>query len=311
MRNPLRGLLLAAAIVQPGLSHAQLSLPELEARLKGEWTLAVQGESRTRTLKVNGITEKGAGNFVFNGSFGLTDAAGAGRIIAPQIATSAAETSLSFGTPAKAQMSVQLQPDGKLDGTAQADTGEVKRLVGIKVPDAVAGKPSSPIQIPTPPIDEAFANENTDWKISAPGQTHAPPYGTRTPTSIPVGRKITTYELRDLLARYKQYVAVIDVLNSNNNRNTIPGASWMPGAGENIFSGAEKERYSAALRKIADGDLTRPLVFLCVGAECWESYNAALHAAEAGFKDILWYRGGTNAWREAKLPFRQAAKIDW
>ncbi len=36
--------------------------------------------------------------------------------------------------------------------------------------------------------------------------------------------------------------------------------------------------------------------------ECWVSYNAALRAINAGYTNVLWYRGGIEAWKAAGLP---------
>lgn len=49
-------------------------------------------------------------------------------------------------------------------------------------------------------------------------------------------------------------------------------------------------------------DKCSPVVFYCLSAECWLSYNAVTHAAELGYTNVYWYRGGINAWNKAKLP---------
>ena len=54
--------------------------------------------------------------------------------------------------------------------------------------------------------------------------------------------------------------------------------------------------FRRTLERVSGGDKTRPVVFLCLSSECWKSYNACIHAIEAGYADVLWYRGGTNAW---------------
>jgi len=38
------------------------------------------------------------------------------------------------------------------------------------------------------------------------------------------------------------------------------------------------------------------------GAECWESYNAALRALRLGYREVYWYRGGVASWQAAGLP---------
>ena len=105
-------------------------------------------------------------------------------------------------------------------------------------------------------------------------------------------------------------MVIVNVLDSKT-RTSIPGAVWMFGAGDRQFFGAEKSRFSAALEKLTAGDKSKPVVFLCTGSECWQSYNASLYAVEAGYKDVIWYRGGTNAWGGASLDRVVPETIKW
>lgn len=167
-------------------------------------------------------------------------------------------------------------------------------------------------QVPFPQLPHpitTFSFEDKDWSVEATatpktGRPHAP-----TPLSIPGGRVIKTLELKALLETNKS-VVVLDVLDSKT-RKSIPGAFWLSGAGDGQFFDAEKSRFSAALEKLTGGDKNRPLVFLCVSSECWLSYNASLHALEAGYKDVIWYRGGTNSWTGASLDWTKPEKISW
>jgi PQQ-dependent catabolism-associated CXXCW motif protein len=162
-------------------------------------------------------------------------------------------------------------------------------------------------QVPQPMISFSFEDKN--WNVEATatpksGLPHAP-----TPTTIPGARVIKTLELKALLEANKN-VVVVDVLDSRT-RKSIPGAYWLSGAGDGQFFAAEKSRFSAALEKLTGGDKTRPLVFLCISSECWLSYNASLHALEAGYKDVIWYRGGTNAWTGASLEWKKPESVNW
>lgn len=167
-------------------------------------------------------------------------------------------------------------------------------------------------QVAFPPLPQPVATysfEAKDWGVEAPttpnrGRLHAP-----TPTSIPGARVITTLELKALLDSNKN-VVVVDVLDSQT-RTSIPGAFWLSGAGSGQFYAAEKSRFATALEKLTGGDKTRPLVFLCISSECWLSYNASLHALEAGYKDVIWYRGGTNAWTGASFERTKPETVSW
>ena len=150
---------------------------------------------------------------------------------------------------------------------------------------------------------QTFAFEDKDWGVAAQASPKRPPYHAPTPLSVPGGRVVKTLALNELLQSNKD-VIVIDVLDSRERR-TIPGALWMVGPGEGLLYASEKEKFSQALETATGGSRTRPLVFLCVSSECWMSYNASLHAIGLGYTDVIWYRGGTDAWRGASLPVTQ------
>ena len=178
-------------------------------------------------------------------------------------------------------------------------------LIFLTLPVLAVGQ----IEIPQFAQRQVFSYEDKDWNVQPESSPQGPPYGKPTPTSIPGARVITAQQLKALLDLHTEIV-VIDVLDSAK-RTTIPHAYWLPGAGAARFYAAEKSRFSAALDKLAGSNKDRPIVFLCVSSECWESYNASLHAIDAGYKDILWFRGGTNAWSGASLERKPADRIDW
>lgn len=167
-------------------------------------------------------------------------------------------------------------------------------------------------QVPFPQLPQpttTFSFEDKDWGVEAITTPKRAPYHAPTPTSIPGARVIKTLELKALLES-NHNVIVVDVLDSKT-RKSIPGALWMPGAGDGQFFAAEKSRFSTALEKLTSGDKTRPIVFLCFNSECWLSYNASLHALEAGYKDVIWYRGGTNSWTGASLEWKNPETVSW
>lgn len=167
----------------------------------------------------------------------------------------------------------------------------------------------SQVEIPKIEQIQAFSYEDKGWGVAPASRPQGPPFGRPTPMSIPGARTIKTLELKALLDANKQ-VVVIDVLDSKT-RTTIPGAYWMAGAGDSRFYGAEKSRFAAALEKLMGSDRNRPVVFLCLSSQCWEPYNACLHALDAGYKDVLWYRGGTNAWSGASLDRKTPEPLNW
>ena len=50
------------------------------------------------------------------------------------------------------------------------------------------------------------------------------------------------------------------------------------------------------------------MIFFCLSAECWLSHNAALRATALGYANILWYRGGIEAWQQAGLPTERSKR---
>ena len=169
-------------------------------------------------------------------------------------------------------------------------------------------------EVPFPQIDQVqqvrvFSYEDKDWGIAPRTTPKSNPLGVPTPKSIPGGRVITTLQLKALLDANKS-VLVIDVLDSKT-RATIPGAYWLPGTGNDQFYGGEQGRFAQTLEKLSGGDKNRPLVFLCFSSQCWESYNAALRAMEAGYQDVIWYRGGTNAWMGPNFEQKSPERINW
>ena len=149
---------------------------------------------------------------------------------------------------------------------------------------------------------EIYADEDRDWGVPPATQLRTVGYHGPTPTRIPGGKVVSTVDLKAMLEQTPRPY-VIDVLGGGVHR-TIAGAFWMIGAGAGDMSRDEEKRFAAAIAGFAGGDKNRPLVFFCVDSECWLSYNASLHAIEAGYTNVHWYRGGTDAWRGAGYAMR-------
>ena len=83
--------------------------------------------------------------------------------------------------------------------------------------------------------------------------------------------------------------------------------------GENKFRTSQKPRSSSVSRMLVfrdrlasatGGDRDRAVAFYCKAA-CWMSWNAAKRAVEYGYRHVLWFPGGTEAWAEAGYRLRQ------
>ncbi|MCX7893555.1 MAG: rhodanese-like domain-containing protein [Burkholderiales bacterium] len=148
---------------------------------------------------------------------------------------------------------------------------------------------------------ETFAGEDRDFRVPPQAELKQPPYHGPTPMEAPGAKTILTADLKRLVEGGARPV-LVDVL-AGEHPLTVPGAVWMPEAGHGTAVGdAMQAPFAARLAKLTAGDPERPLVFFCLSAECWLSYNASLRALAAGHRQVYWYRGGIAAWRQAKLP---------
>lgn len=75
---------------------------------------------------------------------------------------------------------------------------------------------------------------------------------------------------------------------------TIPGAIWLHDTGYDRLSAAESERLAEGLGR-AVGDKNLPVVIFC-RADCWMGWNAAKRAVELGYRNVMWFPGGTDDW---------------
>ncbi len=165
----------------------------------------------------------------------------------------------------------------------------------IQAPAATTSAPAPPAATLTDPATaQVYDDEATDFGVP-PTSTPIALGFAPTPLTIPGARTITTGELLAAL-RARKRMLLIDVLAAAHDG--IPGARHYPGTGLSPPS----IDLGDLLRKDTGGDMTEPVVFYCAGSRCWESYNAALRAVEAGFTNIYWYRGGLDAWRAAGWP---------
>jgi len=161
----------------------------------------------------------------------------------------------------------------------------------------------APTPVPQPSGGEFYAEENVDFNVP-PQPTLQSNVGTATPTTIPGARTVTTMQVAAELQKGNRML-LIDALQSQHPQ-TITGAISLPYSGEfGTFNDQYETRLMADLARITQGHKDIPLVFFCLGARCWESYNAALRAHVAGYPNIFWFRGGLAAWREAGLPMQQ------
>ncbi len=121
-----------------------------------------------------------------------------------------------------------------------------------------------------------------------------------TPTVLPGIKIVSAEEVKDMMGKG---VPLYDVrIEQEYKEKHIKGA--LP------LTYAEKSKkevgYDAAQDqfKLAETvkDKNAPLIFACNGGECWKSYKASVWAANHGYRNVYWFRGGFPEWKAKNLP---------
>ncbi len=94
-------------------------------------------------------------------------------------------------------------------------------------------------------------------------------------------------------------------LGENPNRDHIPGSVWLPLMGQAKISRETEQSYQKALEELTHGNKSKPVVFYCL-SDCWASWNAARRAISYGYRNVLWFKEGTDLWSDAGLPLERA-----
>jgi PQQ-dependent catabolism-associated CXXCW motif protein len=160
--------------------------------------------------------------------------------------------------------------------------------------------------LPSHGAEQALNAEDRDWGVPATRDIRQAPYTAPTPLEVPGARLVTTPALVKLIGSLPAPL-LIDVAGGEGHV-TLKGSLWLPNAGRgtHYFDPVQAE-LAGQLERASAGDKARPLVFFCVNALCWLSYNAALRAVALGYTRVYWYRGGIQAWLDAALPTDKAA----
>ena len=153
-------------------------------------------------------------------------------------------------------------------------------------------------------LDASVQRERQDLGVAPAKRLHDGPMHGPTPASIPGGQVITTAGLVSLAQGGKVPYIVFDVLGQAETLPNAVPAAWLAQSGS--FDDNVQQQAERMLAQQTRGRKDVALVFYCLSRECWMSYNAALRAIHAGHTNVLWYRGGIEAWKGAGLPTGQA-----
>jgi len=170
-------------------------------------------------------------------------------------------------------------------------------------PQQPGGYPQQPGAGGQANLDQMMQMERQDFGVQPTkqlysGQIHGP-----TPASIPGGQVITTKGLVALVQGNQSPYLLFDVLGG---AETLPGALPAAAASQpGNFTDQTQQQFGAFIQQRTGGRKDVPLIFYCLSTQCWMSYNAALRAINMGYTNVLWYRGGIEAWKMAGLPVQQ------
>ena len=166
------------------------------------------------------------------------------------------------------------------------------------------GAPPTGQAAPGAALDELMAWERQDLGVAPSKSLHDGPMHGATPNQIPGGQVITTKGLVALMQNHQARPLIFDVLGSAQQ---LPQAiSAVRASQPGSFNDPTQQEFAGFLQQMTQGNRQVPLVFYCQGPQCWMSYNAALRAINLGYKNVLWYRGGIEAWQRAGLPLSGA-----
>ena len=196
------------------------------------------------------------------------------------------------------------QPGGygqQQPGYGQAPGGYGQQPPRGQQPQFGGGPGGMPGQPGSGNLDAMMAMERQDFGVPPQRELHGGAMHGPTPTEIPGGKLITTKGLVDLLQNQQQLRPVVfDVLGGPQ---TLPQARpAVPASQPGSFEDPVQREFGAYLQQATGGNRETPIVFYCLNPQCWMSYNAALRAINLGYGNVLWYRGGIEAWQQAGLP---------
>ena len=162
--------------------------------------------------------------------------------------------------------------------------------------------PASPRAADTLPLFDDRGYRQRDYRAPLPAT--AP--GARTLDAEALRRLLDRASpvLVDVYAALRQPAAGFDgVWQVVAPRQTLPGAVWLPNVGYAALDPRLDRYFRDHLDRLTGGDRSRPLVVFCV-VDCWMSWNAVKRAGEYGYRNLYWFRDGTDGWRAAGYPLR-------
>lgn len=165
--------------------------------------------------------------------------------------------------------------------------------------------PSAQAQTPTRAAINAACKPGVDPQTPGdnnyPGGLSAVGSGL-TPQTLPGATTVSAREAKCIIDKFGGEVVVLAAMI---------GSEQLPGA-LNAYDAASSSptlqaSFATALEKVARGDKNRPIIVYCHHDRCFLSYNVALRAVQAGYRNVFWMRPGIAGWRAAGYPLAATA----
>lgn len=152
------------------------------------------------------------------------------------------------------------------------------------------------------------ADEDADFGVSSDADLHAERAGSL-PLTVPGAVTIRTGDLPRFIDERKP--VIIDPLLNFWGRS-LPGAVGLKNGdiGGTVLDGAQ-DRLRRKMAELTGNDLTKSIVAVGWNSERFDGRNLTLRLVALGYSNVVWYRGGREAWEVAGLPETELFPQDW
>jgi PQQ-dependent catabolism-associated CXXCW motif protein len=164
------------------------------------------------------------------------------------------------------------------------------------------------------------AAAGADEPVPEPGDYRMDDYRSPVPLTLKGARVLTADEAADLWnANGAIFIDVYPQAPKPENlpagtywrdpgHRSIEGAHWLPNVGYGALSDKLEDYFRTRLERLTGDNLEAPIVIFCL-KDCWMSWNAAKRALEIGYRNLMWFRDGTDGWQELGYPLVEVGKV--
>lgn len=92
-------------------------------------------------------------------------------------------------------------------------------------------------------------------------------------------------------------------------RLNIKDSVWLPNVGFGRLHPDIEDYFKRHLVEFTKNETNKTLVFYCL-SNCWMSWNAAKRAQSYGYKNIVWFPGGSSEWADAGYPLEEKLPLE-